>query len=158
MSNDDKKNSMDELYQSLILDHNKNPRNFRKMENATRSQEGFNPLCGDHLYIYVKLDSQESVIEDISFEGEGCAISKASTSMMTQTLKGKTIEEAQKVFNQFHSLLTKDLDPSKNQHTLGKLEVFSGIWKYPARVKCAGLAWHTLKALIDKKGEVVKTE
>jgi nitrogen fixation NifU-like protein len=149
---------MMELYQSLILDHNKNPRNFRKIDDATYVQEGFNPLCGDHLHLYIKLDPEKKIIVDIAFEGQGCAISKASTSMMTQTLKGKSLEEAQKMFAEFHDLLIRKLDPSKEVHHLGKLEVFSGIWKYPARVKCAGPAWHTLKAALDEKKEIVKTE
>ncbi len=153
MSND----SLNELYQQVILDHNKNPKNFREIENPTHKIEGFNPLCGDHLWLYLKVN-QQNVIEDISFQGDGCAISKASASMMTQTLKGKTVEEAQSLFSEFHSLLTHKLDPEKDQHHLGKLKIFSGIWKYPARVKCAVLSWRSLKETLDGSEATVQTE
>lgn len=146
-----------ELYQQVILDHNKNPRNYRKMSDSTHEQEGYNPLCGDHLFVYAKVNEQ-GLIEDISFHGEGCAISKASASMMTAFLKGKPEAEAKELFEQFHRLLTHDLDPEKEENTLGKLQVFSGIWKYPARVKCASLGWHTMKAALEKAAAPVKTE
>ena len=145
--------SRTELYQQVILEHNKKPRNFRKMDNATHAAEGYNPLCGDHLNIYLHINDA-NIIEDISFEGDGCAISKASSSMMTAALKGKPVEEAKDLFQQFHQLITGDLDPEKDQHTLGKLAVFSGIWHFPARVKCASLAWHTMNGAINHKPTV----
>ncbi len=145
-----------ELYQEIILDHNKNPRNFKKLELATCSQEGFNPLCGDHLHLYLKLE--DGVITDISFEGNGCAISKSSASLMTTLLKGKTVEEADRLFEKFHDLVTAPMDQEVATEELGKLAVFSGVREFPARVKCASLAWHTLRAAIDRKDETVSTE
>ena len=145
-----------ELYQEVILDHNKSPRNFRKMEDANRTVEGFNPLCGDHYTVYVKLDGD--VIRDISFEGAGCAISKASTSVMSATLKGKTKAEAEVLFEKFHSLVTGAADGVSEIEELGKLAAFSGVSEFPARVKCATLAWHTVKAALDTKENVVTTE
>jgi len=141
----------DELYQQVILDHNRRPKNFRIIDNATHKAEGYNPLCGDHYNVYVLVDPS-GTIDDIAFEGSGCAISKASASMMTQSLMGKTVPEAQQLFEEFHRLLTAKLDPAKDSHGLGKLAIFSGVWKYPARVKCAGLSWHTMSgALKDQK-------
>jgi nitrogen fixation NifU-like protein len=148
---------MMQLYQEVILDHNRNPRNFHTMENPTHHLEGYNPLCGDHYHLYLKMNKDHQ-IDALSFEGQGCAISKASTSMMTSFLKGKNKSEALLIFEQFHQLLTGKLDPSSGPHALGKLQIFSGIWKYPARVKCASLAWHTLKNMLDGKKEIVKTE
>ncbi len=148
--------SRTELYQQVILEHNKNPRNCKKLENANHMAEGYNPLCGDHLKVYLHVDEND-IIEDITFEGDGCAISKASTSMMTVSLKGKTTKEAKTLFHQFHKLITGDLDPEKEEHTLGKLAIFSGIWHFPARVKCAGLAWHTMNGSLENK-ETVTTE
>ena len=145
-----------ELYQQIILEHNKNPRNYKKLDEATHTAEGYNPLCGDHLNVYLHLNS-DNVIEDITFEGDGCAISKASSSMMTTALKGKTVKEAQILFNQFHKLITGKLDPDKDEHTLGKLAIFCGIWHFPARVKCASLAWHTMNGAIENK-ETITTE
>ena len=145
-----------ELYQQLILDHNKSPRNFRKIEDADRAIEGFNPLCGDHLRLYVKLVDDR--IQDIAFQGSGCAISKASASMMTDAVKGKTLEEAQALFNGFHSMVTGCLDAPVDMDSLGKLAVFSGVKEYPARVKCATLSWHTLHAALEGKGQPVTTE
>lgn len=149
--------NMMQLYQEVILDHNRTPRNFQKMADATHDLEGFNPLCGDHYHLYLKMNEQDK-IEALSFEGQGCAISKASTSMMTAYLKGKSKNDALVIFEQFHQLLTGKLDPEKESHVLGKLQIFSGIWKYPARVKCASLAWHTLKNILDGKKETAKTE
>jgi nitrogen fixation NifU-like protein len=140
--------SRSELYLQVILDHNKKPRNFKKLEDPTHSADGYNPLCGDHLMVYLRVGSN-NIIEDISFEGDGCAISKASSSMMTTALKGKSIEEAKTLFQQFHKLVTGELDPQKNEHRLGKLAIFSGIWHFPARVKCASLAWHTMNGAIE---------
>ncbi|MGH8370435.1 MAG: Fe-S cluster assembly sulfur transfer protein SufU [Gammaproteobacteria bacterium] len=135
-----------ELYKDVIVDHNRSPRNFRKMPDATRSQEGFNPLCGDKLTVYIKLDDE--CISDLSFEGSGCAISVASASLMSQQLKGKTIDEAEQLFEQMHTLLTRD-DPDTDLESLGKLAALSGVREYPSRVKCASLCWHTLKSALE---------
>jgi nitrogen fixation NifU-like protein len=148
--------SRTELYQQVILEHNKKPRNCRKLESPTHSAEGYNPLCGDHLTVYLRIN-QAHIIEEISFEGDGCAISKASSSLMTTALKGKTLDEAKVLFQQFHRLITGGLNPDKEEHTLGKLAVFSGIWHFPARVKCASLAWHTMNGAIERK-DTVTTE
>ena len=144
--------SRSELYQQVIIEHNKKPRNFKKMENATHSAEGYNPLCGDHLnvYLYVK----DNIIDDVSFLGDGCAISRASASMMTQALKGKTLSDAENLFNQFHELIKGNLNPDKDTNILGKLAVFSGIWHFPTRVKCASLSWHTVKGALQNKPTV----
>jgi len=146
-----------ELYQQVILEHNKNPKNFKKLDNATHWAEGYNPLCGDHLHVYLQVNGSNT-IEDVTFNGDGCAISKASASMMTQSLTGKTIEEATTLFEQFHKLITGKLDPDKDDNVLGKLAIFSGIWHFPARVKCASLCWHTVKGALDKTSEPIKTE
>ena len=145
-----------ELYQEVILDHNKNPRNFRKMENPTTSVEGYNPLCGDHYTIFVKME--DGKIADVSFQGAGCAISKASASVMSQVLKGKTTDEARAMFEEFHQLVTGHRDSTNAVENLGRLAAFAGVSEFPARVKCASLAWHTLKAAIDGEGEKVTTE
>ena len=138
----------EELYQQTILEHNRNPRNFRKLEGATHVAEGYNPLCGDHLWVYVKVGPQ-GIIEDAAFEGSGCAISKASASMMTASLKGKSIQQAKELFEEFHKLVKGDLKPDEEPNHLGKLTVFSGIWQYPARVKCASLSWHTMHGALE---------
>jgi len=143
-----------ELYQQVILDHNKSPRNFRKIEDATADTEGFNPLCGDHIHLYLSMDGDR--IDDVAFEGSGCAISKASASLMTSLLKGKATEEADTLFDQFHGLLTTDVDP--DLESLGKLAVFAGVREFPTRVKCATLAWHTLKAALAGQDNPVTTE
>ena len=145
-----------ELYQEVILEHSKAPRNYREMETANHTAEGYNPLCGDHFTVYLNLDGDS--IRDISFQGSGCAISKASASVMTQSLKGKTMAEAGKLFDQFHKLVTGRSPANGNQAELGKLAVFSGVSKFPVRVKCATLAWHTLHAALDGKRETVSTE
>jgi nitrogen fixation NifU-like protein len=145
-----------DLYQEVILDHNKNPRNFRKMEDATRKVEGYNPLCGDHYTIFVKMDGD--VISDVSFEGVGCAISKSSASVMTSMVKGKTKAEAEKMFEAFHKLVTGELNGEAHLETLGKLAAFSGVSEFPARVKCASLPWHTLHAAMQEDTTVVTTE
>ena len=147
--------SKSELYQQVILEHNKKPRNFRKIEHPTHFAEGYNPLCGDHLNVY--LNVKDGIIDDVSFEGDGCAISKASASMMTQSLKGKTAAEAEDLFQQFHKLIKGDLNPDKDPNTLGKLTIFSGIWHFPARVKCASLSWHTVHGALNK-AKTVSTE
>ena len=143
------------LYQEMILDHNKNPRNFRVMEDADRKVEGYNPLCGDRYTIYVKLE--DGKIADVSFTGSGCAISKASASIMRSLVKGKTVGEAEKLFEGFHELVTGRGGKGQSG-SLGKLEVFAGVSDYPARVKCASLAWHTLNAALDGRNETVSTE
>ena len=148
---------MMQLYQQVILDHNKNPRNFGKMDDYDIMKEGHNPLCGDHFHLYIKLNPEKN-IERIMFAGEGCAISKASASMMTMTLMGKSIAEVNEKFSEFQKLITRQLDPEKDTHSLGKLKIFSGIWKYPARVKCAGLCWHTVHAAMMGDEGIVKTE
>jgi len=145
--------SRTELYLQVILEHNKKPRNFKKLDNSTHSAEGYNPLCGDHLMVYLHVDAK-NIIEDISFEGDGCAISKASSSMMTTALKGKTVEDAKSLFKQFHQLVIGELNPEKDEHTLGKLAIFSGIWHFPARVKCASLPWHTMNGAIDRQKSI----
>ena len=147
-----------ELYQEVILDHSKKPRNFREMADATRKSDGYNPLCGDKATVYVKLDGD--TIADVSFKGAGCSISTASASMMTDALKGKTTAEAEALFERFHTLVTSD--PSKASENaapeLGKLAVFSGVCEFPVRVKCASLAWHTLRAALHGDQAPVSTE
>ncbi len=145
-----------ELYQQVILDHNKSPRNFRKMDNASSTAEGYNPLCGDHIDVYVLVE--DDIVKDVSFKGEGCAISKASASVMTSMLKGKTKEEAEKLFNKFHDLVTGKLGNDLDTDELGKLAVFAGVQEFPVRVKCASLAWHTMMNALHDKEEKVSTE
>lgn len=145
-----------ELYQEVILDHNKKPRNFREMPDSSHRAEGHNPLCGDNVTVYINIENDR--IEDISFQGSGCAISKASASLMTTSLKGKTLVEAEALFESFHELVTGDPTTEGNGDDLGKLTVFSGVREYPARVKCASLAWHTLHAALDNPGASVSTE
>jgi nitrogen fixation protein NifU and related proteins len=144
-----------DLYQELILDHQKNPRNFGELAGANHHAEGFNPLCGDKVSLDLKV-SAEGVIEDIRFKGSGCAISKASASMMTVSLKGKKIEAARILFSQFHNLVTGQGDAQGGD--LGKLKVFAGVKEYPARVKCASLAWHTLQAALLNETNTVTTD
>ena len=145
------------LYQEVILDHNRRPRNFGVLEDADHESEGFNPLCGDRVSVYVKLNG--SVIDEISFQGSGCAISMASASIMTESLKGLKLEEVQAQFELFHQLVTGHLEPQDlSEPDLGKLVVFEGVSRYPVRVKCATLTWHTLRAALEKRNEVVSTE
>lgn len=143
-----------ELYQEVIFDHNRRPRNCGKLCDANRHAEGFNPLCGDQLTVYLKLT--ESVISDVSFEGNGCAISTASASLMTEALKGKTEAEARALFANFHKRVTEHGGDAKLD--LGKLEVLAGVAAFPSRVKCATLAWHTLNAALDQQAQPVTTE
>jgi nitrogen fixation NifU-like protein len=145
-----------DLYQDVILEHSKAPRNFRELSAANHKAEGFNPLCGDHFTVY--LDLEDDSIRDISFQGSGCAISKASASMMTQVLKGKTKAEAEKVFEEFHAMVTGSAAKGDSQPELGKLAVFSGVSEFPVRVKCATLAWHALHAALAGETEAVSTE
>ena len=147
---------LSELYQQVILDHNNSPRNFREMDGATQIAEGDNPLCGDRVVVYLQLDND--VIRDISFQGSGCAISTASTSMMTTSLKGKTRTEAEDLFQGFHRMVTGAADRAIEPQALGKLAAFSGIREFPARVKCANLAWHALHAALDGNRDTVSTE
>ncbi len=144
-----------ELYQQVILDHNRNPRNFRELPAATRKVEGYNPLCGDHYTVFVALDGDQ--IRDVSFTGNGCAISKASASVMTSTVKGKRTDEAQRMFDIFHKLVTGE-NAGLSEAELGRLAAFSGVSEFPARVKCATLPWHTLNSALDGQEEVVSTE
>lgn len=142
-----------ELYQQVILDHAKKPRNYGKLEPHTHEAEGFNPLCGDHLWVYLTVNSG-GLVEQVNFEGDGCAISRASASMMTQAIKGKSLSEARLLFSEFHRLVIGELKPDTEPNALGKLAIFSGIWQYPSRVKCAALAWHTLSGAIDNETKV----
>jgi len=138
-----------ELYQEQILDHSRNPRNFHKLEPADRTALGRNPLCGDQFIVYLRMEGDR--IAEIGFEGQGCAISKSSASMMTVAVKGKTEDEAEHLFDRFHDLVTgKEADPE----SLGKLAVFQGVSEFPIRVKCASLSWHTLKAALEAKGSI----
>jgi nitrogen fixation NifU-like protein len=146
-----------ELYQEVILDHNKSPRNFRKLENPSHSIEGFNPLCGDRIQLYVRLDDR-GVIEDIGFQGSGCAISKASASLMSTVVKGKTREQAEALFQGFQRMVTSEIGSEADLDGLGKLAVFSGVREFPARVKCAVLAWHALNAALKGEAKPVSTE
>jgi nitrogen fixation NifU-like protein len=146
---------LNELYQETILEHNKNPRNFRDIDDADKTADGKNPLCGDALRVYLKMDGD--IVSDVAFKGSGCAISKASASMMTQTVKGKTREEAERLFDEFHRMVTGSLDIETDDNHLGKLRVFAGVLEFPARVKCASLSWHTLNAALHGD-ESVSTE
>ena len=141
---------LNELYQEVILDHNRRPRNFRRLEGASHHAEGFNPLCGDRVTIFVKIDGDR--IADVAFEGSGCAISKASASLMTDQIKGGTVAEARQLFERFHRMVTTPTDQPVEE--LGKLSVLAGVREFPVRVKCASLAWHTLKAAMDREEEV----
>ena len=143
---------LSELYQQVILDHNKKPRNFRKLENANHTAEGYNPLCGDHLTIY--LDHEDGLVKEVGFEGSGCAISKASASMMTQAVKGKSKEQAESLFKEFHSMVTGDLNEEIEENSLGNLKIFAGVREFPVRVKCATLPWHTLQAALNREDQV----
>ena len=147
--------SLGDLYQEILLEHNSRPRNFRKLEDADRSAEGYNPLCGDKVELFLKLDNE--VISDVAFQGSGCAISRASASMLTQSIKGQSVEKAHEIFEAFHNMLT---DPSAevDYDLLDDLESLSGVSNFPTRIKCAVLAWHTLRAALDGQPESVITE
>jgi len=146
---------LSELYQQVILDHNKKPRNFRKLESANYQAEGYNPLCGDQLTVYINLE--DDLVTDVGFEGSGCAISKASASMMTQAVKGKSKEQAESLFKEFHSMVIGELDEETEDNSLGNLKIFAGVREFPVRVKCATLPWHTLHAALNKE-EKISTE
>ena len=141
-----------ELYQQVILDHNKNPRNYHEMAHASRKVEGYNPLCGDQLTIY--LDLEDDLVKEVGFEGSGCAISKASASMMTQAVKGKSKEQAETLFQEFHSMVIGELNEETEENSLGNLKIFAGVREFPVRVKCATLPWHTLHAALNQESQV----
>lgn len=145
-----------DLYQEVILEHSKAPRNYRELKSADHKAEGYNPLCGDRFTVYLEMEGDS--IREITFQGSGCAISKASASMMTQSLKGKTRAQAEEIFNRFHNVVTGHAPANGGQAELGKLAVFSGVSEFPARVKCATLAWHTLQAALEEKQGAVSTE
>lgn len=146
-------NNLRDLYQEVILDHNKQPRNFHALEPATHRADGHNPLCGDRITIY--LNVEDGVIRDIGFQGQGCAISTASASLMTTMLKGKTVAEAEALFGKFHDMVTTDAEPPGD---MGKLAVLTGVRDYPSRVKCATLAWHAMQAALENRDQPVVTE
>jgi nitrogen fixation NifU-like protein len=145
-----------ELYQAVILDHHKKPRNFRILAEANHHAEGYNPLCGDKVTVYLKLEGD--VVKDVSFQGSGCAISTASASLMTEALKGKSRSEVESVFQAFHELVTGQPEAMADGPALGKLAAFSGVREFPVRVKCATLAWHTLRAALEDQTKSVSTE
>jgi nitrogen fixation protein NifU and related proteins len=147
---------LSELYQQVILDHNRKPRNFKVLEHPTRKQEGYNPLCGDQFTLYLGMDGD--VITEIGFQGSGCAISKASASMMTTMVKGKTKAEAEEMFDEFQRMVRGKLDFESTPNHLGRLKIFAGVREFPARVKCASLSWHTLHAALEGADEPVSTE
>jgi nitrogen fixation NifU-like protein len=146
---------LEDLYQEVVMDHSRRPRNFRKLKSANRTAEGFNPLCGDQITLYLTVE--DGLITDIGFEGTGCAISKASASLMTDAVKGKTLGEARRLFEQFLALVTDD-SAVVDDALVGKLAVFAGVRDYPTRVKCASLAWHTLRAAVEARHDLVSTE
>ena len=146
---------LSELYQEILLEHNSKPRNFRKLEPATQSAEGYNPLCGDRITLYLSLE--EGVIADVGFQGSGCAISRASASMLTQSIKGQTVAKAEEIFQAFHKMLTEP-GAELDYDVLGDLETLSGVVAFPTRIKCAVLAWHTMQAALDGQSEAVSTE
>lgn len=145
-----------DLYQEMLLDHHKHPRNYKKLENANRHAEGFNPLCGDKVNVYLIL--RDDIIEDIAFESAACAICTASTSIMTEMIKGKTLEEVEQLFGRFHDLVTADPGTETDKETLGKLAIFAGVREYPIRIKCATLPWHTMQAAIKRSDDPTTTE
>ena len=147
---------LQELYQEIIMEHNRKPRNFRVLEGANRSGEGFNPFCGDMITLYLKLE--DDVITDVGFQGSGCAISRASASMMTESIKGKTRSEAQETFDAFHQMVTRGPKGDIESDALGDLELLAGVSEFPTRIKCAVLSWHTLQAALKGQQETVKTE
>lgn len=147
---------LSDLYQEVILDHSRHPHNFRVLEGADHKAEGYNPLCGDQVTVYLKLEGDKII--DISFQGKGCAISKSAASVMTDSVKGKTKTETEVLFKQFHKLVTGSKESQDSAEELGKLAVFSGVCEFPTRIKCAILAWHTLKSALDSKNQTVTTE
>jgi nitrogen fixation NifU-like protein len=146
---------LSELYQQVILDHNKKPRNFRRLENPSHLAEGYNPLCGDQLTVYVRME--DNSLRDVSFEGSGCAISKAAASMMTQAAKGKSKAEVEQLFSEFHRMVAGESDTEEPAEHLGNLRIFAGVREFPVRVKCATLPWHTLHAALNNE-QITSTE
>ena len=147
---------LEDLYQDIVIDHSSRPRNFRKLEGANRTAEGFNPLCGDKINLYLSVE--DDLITDVGFVGAGCAISKASSSMMTESIKGQKVEDARKIFAAFRGMITQQSEGEPDSELLGDLEVLEGVSAYPARIKCATLAWHTLNSALDGKTDSAKTE
>lgn len=145
-----------ELYQQIIIEHNRSPRNFKALPDATATAEGDNPLCGDRITLFVRV--ADGVIADVGFQGKGCAISQASASLMTGAVKGRTVAEAEQLFHAFHAMVTSDPTKTPDTAALGKLAAFAGVRQFPARVKCANLAWHTLHAVLSQSAEPVSTE
>jgi len=145
-----------ELYQQVIIEHSKSPRNYKRLDEANRSAEGYNPLCGDQISVYIFVEDNR--VKDIAFQGTGCAISKASASLMTAAVKGKTVSEAEELFERFREMATSRRDAEVDEEALGKLMVFSGVREFPVRVKCATLAWHTLHAALQGEEAPIKTE
>tara|TARA_B100000745_G_scaffold255171_1_gene177780 strand:+ start:573 stop:1037 length:465 start_codon:yes stop_codon:yes gene_type:complete len=151
---------LEDLYQEVVMDHNRRPRNFKKLENAQRTAEGFNPLCGDQISLYLNVDD-DGVIEDIGFEGAGCAISKATASMMTEAIKGKNVDKAEEIFEAFRHMLTRKPEEDYDYELLGDLEILQGVSQFPTRIKCATLSWHTLNSALGGKqpsGQKTSTE
>lgn len=146
---------LSDLYQEILLEHNSKPRNFRKVEDASATAEGYNPLCGDQITLYLKV--VDNVVEDVGFQGVGCAISRASASMMTQSIKGRSLDDAHVIFDAFHNMLTHP-NEEPDYDTLGDLETLSGVNEYPTRIKCAVLAWHTMRSALNDDGQTVTTE
>lgn len=146
---------LSDLYQEILLEHNSKPRNFRKVEDASATAEGYNPLCGDQITLYLKV--VDGVVEDVGFQGVGCAISRASASMMTQSIKGRSLDDAHVIFEAFHNMLTHP-NEEPDYDTLGDLETLSGVNEYPTRIKCAVLAWHTMRSALHDDGQTVTTE
>ena len=147
---------LQELYQEVILDHKRNPRNFRKLEGVKHSAQGYNPFCGDEITLYLKIEDDK--VADVGFQGTGCAISTASASMMTQSIKGMSLEEVERIFHKFHDMVTRPPGSDFESDELGDLEILSGVTEFPTRVKCASLSWHTLHAALASKGEPVSIE
>jgi len=148
--------SLGDLYQQVIIDHTKSPRNFGKLEPCSHDAEGYNPLCGDQLHVYLQID--DGMIKDVKFEGQGCSISTASASLMTEKLKGKSVREFEHLFEAFHEMATADMSEKPDEETLGKLAVLAGVKEFPSRIKCATLCWHTLKSAIEHSDKAAKTE
>ena len=146
---------LSDLYQEILLEHNSKPRNFRKVEDASTTADGYNPLCGDQITLYLKVVDDK--VEDVGFQGVGCAISRASASMMTQSIKGRSLEEAQGIFDAFHSMITHP-NEEPDYDILGDLETLAGVNEYPTRIKCAILAWHTMRSALSGEGDLVTTE
>ena len=147
---------IEELYKEIILDHSRNPRNFGKLDSANKTAEGYNPLCGDQITLYIELE--DKLINKIKFSGSGCAISKASASLMTEAINEKTKSEAIIIFNNFRQMITKATDKNFDSDILGDLEILKGVSEFPARIKCATLSWHTLKSILDNNNQEISTE